>query len=203
MIVLLLFACRPDPGNPQYPGMGDLPNFGGPDPYEEGEDRLTLGLFYEMESSENYLIDNTSRFFYIWNQTFDVFAANDFIEGYAADTIVVNDLGWWGGGIFWSEEADFSEWTTMNVSFKSSDEELTGLEVGMGQGDGEILHWFSAEEYGFSQDNEWHSLSIPLAEAWDVIDPTRIQMPFNIRGNGPEGVEVLIDNLYFTKEGDQ
>ena len=91
----------------------------------------------------------------------------------------------------------------MNVSFKSNDEELTGLEVGMGQGDGEILHWFSAEEYGFSHDNEWHSLSIPLVGAWDVIDPTRIQMPFNIRGNGPEGVEVLIDNLYFTKEGDQ
>ena len=183
--------------------MGELPNFGGPDPYEEGEDRLTLGLFYEMESSENYLIDNTTRFFYIWSQTFDVFAANDFIEGYAADTIVVNDLEWWGGGIFWSEEADFSEWTTMNVSFKSSDEELTGLEVGMGQGDGEILHWFSAEEYGFTHDNEWHNLSIPIASAWDVIDPTRIQMPFNIRGNGPEGVEVLIDNLYFTKEGDQ
>ena len=56
MIALLLFACRPDPGNPQYPEMGDLPNFGGPDPYEEGEDRLTLGLFYEMESSENYII---------------------------------------------------------------------------------------------------------------------------------------------------
>ena len=203
MIALFLLACRPDPGSPQYPQMDELPNFGGPDPYEEGEDRLTLGLFYEMESSENYLIDNTNRFFYIWNNTFDVFAANDFIEGYGADNIVVRNLGWWGGGVFWSEAADFSEWTVMNVSFKSNDDDLTGLEVGMGQGDGEILHWFSAEEHGFVHDNEWHNLTIPLAGAWDFIDPTQIQMPFNVRGNGPEGVEVLIDNLYFTKEASQ
>lgn len=200
MIVLWFFACRPDPGIPQYPTADELPNFGGPDPYEEGEERLALGLFYEMGSSENYIIDNTNRFFYIWSNTFSVFASNDYIEGYGADSIVVGSLGWWGGGIFWSEEADFSSWTTMHVSFKSADDTLSGLEVGMGQGDGEILQWFSAEEYGFVADDEWHNLEIPLVEAWQNIDATRIQMPFNIRGNGPQGVEVLIDNLYFTKE---
>ena len=203
MILFWLFACRPDPGSPQYPEMGDLPNFGGPTPYEEGEERLTLGLFYEMGSSENYIIDNTDRFFYIWSNTFSLFATEERIEGYTADKISVGGLGWWGGGIFWSETANFSEWTTLHVSFKSIDEDLTDLEVGLGQGDGEILHWFSAEEYGFSHDNEWHNLEIPLASAWNFIDPERIQMPFNIRGAGPEGAEILIDNLYFTKEVEQ
>ena len=199
-MIFLFLACRLDPGAPSYPTGDDLPNFGGPDPYEEGEDRLTLGLFYEMESSENYIIDNSTRFFYIWSNTFSVFAAEDKIEGYSSDQIVVGDLGWWGGGIFWSEEADFSTWSTLHVSFKSSAESPINLEVGLGQGDGEILHWFSAEEYGFSQDDEWHSLIIPLSPAWENLDPQRIQMPFNIRGNGDEGSEILIDNLYFTKE---
>lgn len=201
MILFWMFACRPDPGAPAYPQIGELPNFGGPDPYEEGEERMALGLFYEMESSESYIIDNTNRFFYIWSNTFSVFATEERIEGYAADNIVVGSLGWWGGGIFWSEEADFSDWTTLHVSFKSNDEDLTNLEVGLGQGDGEVMHWFAAEEYGFTHNNEWHNLEIPLAPAWDFIDSTRIQMPFNIRGNGPEGTEILIDNLYFTKEG--
>jgi hypothetical protein len=199
LIFSFFVACRPDAGAPSYPSAEDLPNWGGPDPYEEGEERISLGIFYELGASEAYTIDNTNQFFYIWSNTFSVFATDERIEGYSADRIVVGTIGWWGGGIFWSEEGDFSDWTTLHVSLKSEDENITAIEVGMGQGDGEILHWFPVAEYGFSSDNEWHHLSIPLAPAWDFIDPTRIQMPFNIRGNGPENSEILIDNLYISK----
>ena len=200
VVFTLLMACRPEPGSPAYPSADDLPNWGGPDPYEEGAERISLGIFYEMGASETYTIDNTNQFCYIWSNTVAVFATDERIEGYSAERIGVGSLGWWGGGIFWGEEGDFSDWTTLHVSLKTGDENITDLEVGMGQGDGEILHWFPAADYGFSNDNEWHNLSIPLSSAWSFIDPTRIQMPFNIRGSGPENSEILIDNLYISKE---
>ena len=199
-MIIFLLACRPDPGLPQYPSASELPNFGGPDPYEEGEERISLGLFYEMGASQTYVIDNSNQFFYIWSNTFSVLAAEDRVEGYSSDTLIVGDLGWWGGGIFWNEAGDFSEWTTLNVALKLDNMDISDIEVGMGQGDGEILHWFPVEEYGFTYDYEWHQLTIPLAPAWAYIDPTRIQMPFNIRGNGIQDGAVLIDNLYISKE---
>ena len=200
MLFICLIACRPDPGPPQYPTADELPNFGGPDPYEEGDERISLGIFYEMGASETYTIDNSNQFFYIWGNTFSVFSTQERIEGYSSDRIVVGDLGWWGGGVFWSEAGDFSQWDTLNVALKVENIDITDVEVGMGQGDGEILYWVSAQEYGLEYDNEWYQLSIPLAPAWEVIDPTLIQMPFNIRGNGTPESSLLIDNLYISKE---
>ena len=197
---LSIMACRPDPGAPEYPTADDLPNWGGPDPYEEGEERLSLGIFYEMGSSEAYVIDNSANFFYIWSNTFSLFTSDQRIEGTISHEVVVGTLGWWGGGVFWSEEVNLGEWTTMHVSLKTGDERLSAIEIGIGQGDGEIIHWFPAEEYGFVYDNEWNHLLLPLSVAWDALDSSRIQMPFNIRGSGPEGASLLIDNVYFTKE---
>ncbi|MEC7987662.1 MAG: hypothetical protein VX278_21015 [Myxococcota bacterium] len=198
-LLLWMIACRPDPGAPSYPTYEGLPNYGGPDPYEEGEDRLTLGIFYELDSSENYSIDNASRFFYIWSNSFSVTSVGDRVEGSAADELLIGSLGWWGGGVFWNAPTDFTEWTLLHVSLKASSDDVSNVEVGMGQGDGEVLHWFSATENGFITDGEWHHLSIPLAPAFEAIDGTRIQMPFNIRGDGIENATLLIDNLYLSK----
>ena len=199
-MMICVWSCRPDPGAPSYPSVGELPNFGGPDPYEDGEDRRSLGIFYEMGASESYSIDNTERFFYIWGNSFSLFTTDDCTEGYQADRLVVGDLGWWGGGVFWSTPSDFSEWRTLSISLQSTNDDITGLNVGLGQGDGEVLHWFPVVEHGFVYDGEWHHLLIDLTPAWEVLDPTQIQMAFNIEGGGEAGSELLIDNLYFTKE---
>ena len=198
--LLLLLGCRPDPGAPSYPLYEDLPNLGGPDPYEEGEDRLSLGIFYEMGASENYVIDNSTRFFYIWSDSFSVTTTDDSIEGSTADNLIAASLGWWGGGVFWDTPTDFQDWDFLNVSLKTADTDMINIEVGMGQGDGELLHWFAVEEYGFEHDGTWHHLSIPLSSAFEILDGARIQMPFNIRGEGPENASLIIDNLYFSKE---
>ena len=63
----LLCACRENPGLPVYPGMGSdtgvsaLPQ--GPDPYEAGEKRLSLSIFYEGEYSDIVEIDNVTAHF--------------------------------------------------------------------------------------------------------------------------------------------
>ena len=53
-MLFLLLACRPDPGAPSYPertgrtvDTADTNFLSGPDPYQDGDKRLSLGIFYE------------------------------------------------------------------------------------------------------------------------------------------------------------
>ena len=71
MIISLfaLMACRPDPI--EYPynttttldtGSEEVDLFAGPDPYEDGESRLSLGVFYESGYSDIIPVDEESSF---------------------------------------------------------------------------------------------------------------------------------------------
>ena len=71
MLFAVLMACRPDPieypyndGTASDTGAEEENLFAGPDPYQEGEARLSLGVFYESGYSELIPVDETS--FYIW-----------------------------------------------------------------------------------------------------------------------------------------
>ena len=94
-----LIACRPEPI--EYPynttttldtGSEEVDLFAGPDPYEDGESRLSLGVFYESGYSDIIPVDEES-FFYIWitedtsAPTFGQTPTTDRIEGNVADEI--------------------------------------------------------------------------------------------------------------------
>ena len=70
-----VLACRPAPI--EYPdstwgsfdtASSTVDQFLGPNPYEEGDARLSLGIFYEGGFSEEIPIDEVDSFFYIWVQ---------------------------------------------------------------------------------------------------------------------------------------
>ena len=96
--LLALMACRPDPI--EYPynttttldtGSEEADLFAGPDPYEDGESRLSLGVFYESGYSDIIPVDEESSFFYIWitedtsAPTFSQTPTTDRVEGNIAD----------------------------------------------------------------------------------------------------------------------
>ena len=56
--------------------------------------------------------------------------------------------------------------------------------------------------YGYTNDGEWHFLQIPLQDAIDRgWDPSTVRSPFIFSAPGGEaGEQLLIDNLYFTKD---
>jgi hypothetical protein len=221
-----VLACRPAPI--EYPdstwgsldtASSTVDQFLGPNPYEEGDARLSLGIFYEGGFSEEIPIDEVDSFFYIWVQegtdtpTLSQSPTIDRVEGNLADEITAGSLGWFGSGISWNSAQDLSQWETMHLSVKSSDVVLEGIEVGMGgqtssvgscSGVGVRQNWESLSDYGFVADGEWHHVEIPLSELDLCLELEQIVEPFMFLMTGlsfgDAGSKILFDNLYFTED---
>ena len=79
-----------------------------PNPWVDGEDRLSLGYFYEGPYTEMDVPENL----YIYDNTFGAgVTEDDVIEGSVADVWTHAGLGWWGGGIHWATSEDLAVWT--------------------------------------------------------------------------------------------
>lgn len=208
--LLLLLACRPDPGSPLYPDpsavdTGDTGEdddfYGGPDPWQEGEARLSMGAFYEGGSSEALPVDDVTRHYYIYDgtytQTVDVI---DRVEGYQSDVILHGGGAWWGGGITWDSPEDLSAWTTLHVSMKASTDSFATIELHLTGGGVETI--VQATSYGWAADGAWHHLAVPLADfAGGGTDLSSVTGPFILIGTaGSSGDELRVDNLYLSAE---
>jgi len=187
---------------------------GEPDPWQPGEERLSVGLFYECGRSETIYIDNETTYYWVFvtdqnnpteTLTFRQGTSEDRLEGRISEEITLLDKPWWGGGFIWFEPIDLSAWTTMFVAFKSSDPSFATFELALDSGEGETPARFTLDprDYGYANDGEWHVLEIPLQDAIDLgWDPSVARSPFIIFSAGGEpGDVLLIDNLYFTKDG--
>ena len=197
-------ACRVDPGAPlypEYPPWVDVndPFLPGPFPYVPGEDRLSIGAFYEGEASEAVPIDDVTVHYYIFESTYNQQVSEDRVEGLQSDVLVVSGAQpWWGGGIIWDTSRDLSAWTTMHVSFLATDvlfEDMAIAVVGGGV-EGRV----APSDYGFLADGAWHSLVIPLT-AFPGVQLGTVTTPASFVADfGTEDSELAIDDLYFTKE---
>jgi len=199
MLLLFLFACRPDPGDPTYtdpPPWGDtggdfLP---GPDPYEDGEARLSLGFFYEG----GYSVQDTPENLYIYSGTFTTDVSTDRVEGLSSDVWIHSGAQvWWGGGLTWDSARDLSSWTTLNIHLMAPTEDgMADVNLALEAGtQGRV----QAATYGFAQDGEWHHLAIPLADfvTAGAGDLTQVTVPLILVGDtGAAGEQLFIDNLY-------
>ncbi len=212
-------ACRPVPeGDPVYPVFEEFrPEefLDGPNPFVEGEERLSLNVFYEGDASEALDFGGngamTDLFDYVVNQDANplVFTAQtgvnrrDFIEGLTSASITVLDAGvaWWGVGVV-NEGVpyDLTGWTTMRVSFKATDDLFEGTTIQVEDSSGAATVNIADPMYGdFASDGEWHSLVIPLEDFG--LDFSSIRVPFSLlAGNSTDGSVLLVDDLYWTKE---
>lgn len=212
LLLVFLAGCRPDIGDPNYArfvgddddsaGGVDPDDLPGPDPYQDGEERFTIGIFYEGGYSARVDIDNVTNHFYIYDGTFESYPDyEDREEGYQSDVIAPTGIGWWGGGVSWDQPADLSSWTQMHVSFASEGADFATFNVGFGGGAGAEATR-AVTDYGFVNDGQWHQLVIPLADfAAGGADLTSVGLPFQvIAPTLVTGQELRVDNLYFTKE---
>ena len=202
--LLVLVGCRPDPGAPHYATpdewnpAADDEDFYGDDPFEAGEQRLDIGLFYEGGSSEAVPIDDVSTHFYIYESTFALGASDDRVEGYIADSVETTGNPWWGGGIHWDAARDLSKWSQLHLSVKTRDAAMVDVQVGMNGGGNEAA--VSLSSLGFSADGEWHTYNISLQGFIDAgVDLTGVTVPLLLLGEGsPAGDVLLIDDLYYS-----
>lgn len=211
MLGLAVTGCRPDPGKASYPDTGsgrtsgdtgagdDLPK--GPDPYEAGEARLSVGLHYESGYSDLLEINDVDRHYYIFENTYsEEVETQDVVEGRESTLIVHGDIGWFGGGITWDVPQDLSAWTTMYVSLRSGDPGFAELALHMTGGGTETI--VQATSYGWVNDGQWHHLEVPLQDFVDGgTDLSAVTAPFVLIGaGGAVGESLKIDNLYYTQD---
>ena len=211
---LALFAwlgCEPAPILPPDPldiDPSDQGSFGklpGPRPFQEGDKRLSMSVFYEGEYSDLLEIDDVTISFFIFQNdftgtlTYDTLADVDRIEGLASDRIIHGAEGWFGGGIVSTEPIDLSAWTHVSASFKSAAPSFESFDILIG-GDVEVR--VDVSDHGFANDGEWHSLTIPLTEWTDGgVDLSAVLVPFALVGEGGvAGASLLVDDVYLTAE---
>ena len=212
-VLLALAGCESELGPPNIDAVayqplgsvtGDPPDDfkEGPDPYVDGEQRLSLGIFYEGGFSDTYEIDNQNTFFYIYSMTFAIEATTECAEGTFSDEIRHLGNGWLGGGVHFSETQDLSMWDSMQVSLKSESESMNNAKIHMKSAAEGIL---AASTYGFSADGEWHHLEIPLADFEDAgVDLAQIEVALMIiLEGGTIDDTLLVDNVYFTAGASQ
>lgn len=216
-----LSGCHIDPGVGDYASQEsfDFPDVSGgdveeaealpgPDPYEEGELRLSFGTFYESGASTFYVVDDATIFLYLYGDEFSssqsvaLTPVPEPLEGVEATEISYGPIGWFGFGIHLGEgqTRDMSDWSTLHVSLRSSDPGFAEIELGMNdlEGTGSVR----ASDYGYTNDGAWHSLEIPVADLVSAgVNIAETAAFLVVTGTGgAEGETALIDAVYFTAE---
>ncbi|MFY0572796.1 hypothetical protein ACN28E_54450 [Archangium lansingense] len=212
-VLLLLAACRPDPGVSDYENRGPLNHsdggtepdpevLPGPFPYQTGQRRLGVG-FYEGGRSDDIPVDNTTTFVYLYENTVTMEPSDTRVEGRTADLLVHAGKAWLGFGVHWNTPRNLSTWKTLHVSLNSSDPGFASVKVGMNYLDTtDKSVQLDVEKYGYRNDGEWHHLAIPLADfTAGGLKLNVVSAPFVfIAGQGAAADKLLLDNLYFTAE---
>jgi hypothetical protein len=203
-----LAGCRPNPGVPDYSGFRASIGDGGaaevrpgPFPYVMGARRLAFGVFYEGGSSRVIPPDN----YFIFSNSYSTEPSEARVEGLFSDQLEFNGTAFWGGGLFWDQPTSLTGWTTLHVSLLSSDPGLTTIAVrmlyfGPAPANPEVTVQVRANDYGWKNDGQWHSLSIPLAN-FPGLNLARVRSPFTIGndatgGTAQLGESLLIDDVY-------
>ncbi|MFW2389690.1 MAG: hypothetical protein ACN4G0_15235, partial [Polyangiales bacterium] len=148
----LLSSCTPDMGTPDYSGLEGLRDPIDPfppvppDPFQPGDERLSVGYFYEGGWSEEIPLNQIDTNYFIFaaddnnvvaTLTYSNDPSSDRMEGLESLLFRLNDQPFWGGGIFWDNPTDLSEWTSMFVGFKSSDPSFARFDLTLLYGAGD------------------------------------------------------------------
>lgn len=203
--LVALTGCRADSGPDDYISQERFRLDASPPPIdadiEDGEERLSIGAFYEGPAVEVVVIDELQTHFYIYEGTFTVAIDDaDKVEGAQSDRLQTVGGPWWGGGVHWDTPRDLSGWDTLHVSLKSGDASMAGFKIAM-NAPNEAQTQIDLAEYGWAADGAWHRLEIPLADVADAgMDLTQVAAPLVfVGGAGEAGDAVSVDDVYFSR----
>jgi len=199
-------GCRPDPGPSRYDQQEPFPHddgggesLPGPNPYQPGQRRLSIGAFYEGGASDVIAVDNMASNLYVYSDTVTLLPDSDHIEGKSSTRATHAGMTWWGFGVHWMTPRDLGTWTKLHVSLESSDATFAMVDIGLNNANPVFVHLAC---YGYASDGNWHSLVIPLADFVAAgLDLTQVAAPFVLTGGaGSGGEKLLVDDVYFTAD---
>ena len=172
--------------------------------YDWGEDDVTADLeafcvdvFHEPPCEQMFFIDDVTRHYWIYDNTYTHSTSTDAHEGAESVKITANGTGWWGGGIHSDTPMDMSSYTAMTVALKASNPNFNNVEIRMeAQGQSSAVS-VNATDYGYTNDGTWYQLNIPL-EDFVGLDLNNITGLFMMGGAAEvAGAELLVDAVAF------
>lgn len=212
-LALMLLACRPPLGEPSYPDIsadsgniddGSLP---GDSPWDGVSPRLSFGLFYEGGATEEFVVDNATINYFIYDGTYTQAPdAEDFVEGFSSDRLLIAGAGYIGGGVNFENgpPVDLSSWTTLHIAMKSANPALESLQIrfkGLDGGGTVITGAANIVDHGFVADDQWYVLNIPLSAMVPAVPLDQIVIAPEFFSPTAEGdTSILIDDMYLTAE---
>lgn len=223
-ILLATVACRADPGTYDYSEHGEIKArntvefLPGPTPYVEDVPRLfPVQFFYEPVGDERiYPLNGINTFLFVFDTAGDGTGqptlqpipsySSDRVQGTVSTRVVHAGLTFWGFGVFWFQPRDVSSYSTFNISLKSTtpskptfDDISLSFASGAAEPSRTRLVTVSATDYGYVDDGNWHSLTIPLSDLVELgWDPTSVRSPVGLEGlEGDFGDAFLIDDVYY------
>jgi hypothetical protein len=197
-------ACRPLPGEPDYPEVtpysdtGGDGRLGGDTPWDGATPRMSLSIFYEGGFTDLVQIDDDTVHYYIYEGSFSQQSTGDRVEGFAADQLTVSRNSWWGGGVHSDDPVDLTQWTTLHAALRSEDASMEAFQLGMVGSAAEGRA--TVKDYGFVADGEWHLVNVPLADMTPAVGFDAVTVPLLlISATARSGANLFIDDLYLTQ----
>ncbi|MGK0361034.1 MAG: hypothetical protein ACI9U2_003352 [Bradymonadia bacterium] len=199
-------GCRADSGPDDYISQERFAFDAAPPPIDasilDGEERLSIGAFYEGPATETVIIDGLQTHFYIYEATVNVGPTEDErIEGAVSDRFSHAGGPWWGAGVHWDVPRDISGWESLHISLKTSDASMGDLKLGMNDPN-EVQAVVDTADYGFLADGEWHDLTIPLSDYVAAgADLTQIGASLVFVGAvGEAGDTMFVDAVFLSRQ---
>lgn len=216
--LLGLVGCRDALDNPDYSVYADAfariedsrataEFLDGPDPYQDGDQRLAIGPFYDGVLNEDFsdVYDAGGAAtgggdYFIFASSYTQLQSPDRVQGeFSAGFGLSGAGGFWGGGVFFeTNPQDLRDYQTLSVAFKGGGRlSFDDIDIQMGDSDGAVT--VRASSYGYVNNDEWHQLWIPLSDFEDGgLDLSRVTNVVSfVNDTTFAGDLLLVDNVYF------
>ncbi|MEM6730453.1 MAG: hypothetical protein AAF658_02790 [Myxococcota bacterium] len=210
-----LIACRDDNIQPDYTEFaeffdeieeGEAISSPGPDPFQDGEQRLAFTPFYDSEGFSDTVtpgVNGADYFIFVTefgNQpTLVQTSTSDRVEGTTSEEFLFTGQGgFWGVGfLFMDNPQNFSGFQTLTLALLGGGDTASD-EVFISMGDGTTDVEIRATDYGYVNDDEWHQIFVPISVFSDGgVDLFAVENALTlVNRETVQGDTLLVDNIY-------
>jgi uncharacterized protein YjdB len=153
------------------------------------------GVYTETTSVSDHIDYGSEANIYLWNGLTS--ASRAAYEGSNVLSFNTTSGTWYGLGVSVEGRKNMSKFYSGSLKFHLKTNSPDAMKVGISTGHGES--WISlSSSHGYSADNNWHQITIPFSEFYD-LDLGSVKQMFMLTGDVPtSSFNLDIDNIYYS-----
>ncbi|MDA3850811.1 MAG: chitobiase/beta-hexosaminidase C-terminal domain-containing protein [Spirochaetaceae bacterium] len=170
------------------------------DPWTPGGE--SVAIFSETHSANDLIAEDEWTTVDTWAESVTIETTTEASEGSEGWKLTVGSAGWMGFGVSSLQGKDFSNFADGYIRFDIKTNSSVGYKLGMRSGP-IMENWINLDSgYGYVADNQWHSVSVPVADflaqnQWFNISQLSLQFMFAGQGATNAGDIIYMDNIHY------